>query len=678
MRERRRSHGNHAPPPSRRNIYLAIGSLLLLLVTNLYILNTTAAYDVLYAEWLPASSGTHEQRLGGHIWRKSREPAASRGVQDEHPIRHLMQLADHRFKIYDADRSLTFKGTVDKYRRKFGRYPPPGFKEWYKFARERHVHNIDDFDQIYADLRPFWANPPADIRHYAAHASDIRDHGVSVVSLRSGQVFQELWGWRSETFVRMLSSFAHWLPDMDIAMNRMDQPRVVVPWEELQEMLTIEKKSRTLEEMGMVDAFTKNMSGFWERRPPAPEPTWLSKWSPFWFPIEHVEDSANPPPDYGWFWHGGKQYMDIAAKACPPDSYARNPDSAFHLMAAEGRYKSELGGFVTIFNTSSDLCTVGPQLHDLHGMLSSAASVLATHKLVPIFGECKVNVNNDILFPANMYWKHDKRYQYNSEQDISWDDKDDMMPWRGVTSGGTAFEDKPERWQSMHRQRLVQLTNSTILAKDDTSADILALTDPVAGTYGPQPFHPAPFAANHTNIGFTEKIACLPNCDFYNNTFTLLNQTTFAQTFGSKYLVDVDGHSFSGRWRAFLQSRSLGLKATIFREWHDSRLWAWRHFVPMDNRYDDLYSLLTYFIGLNAEDNGGIMVPRHDYEAFTLARQGREWAEKVLRREDLEIYLFRLLLEYGRVIDDNRDKIGFVGDGGEEMEEFDRRVPAVE
>ena len=71
-------------------------------------------------------------------------------------------------------------------------------------------------------------------------------------------------------------------------------------------------------------------------------------------------------------------------------------------------------------------------------------------------------------------------------------------------------------------------------------------------------------------------------------------------------------------------------------------------------------------------------MPKHDYEAYRLASQGREQAKRVLRREDMEIYLFRLLLEYGRVIDDNRNAIGLVGDGGWEMEEFDRRVPAVD
>lgn len=43
-----------------------------------------------------------------------------------------------------------------------------------------------------------------------------------------------------------------------------------------------------------------------------------------------------------------------------------------------------------------------------------------------------------------------------------------------------------------------------------------------------------------------------------------------------------------------------------------------------------------------------------------IAEAGREWAAKVLRKEDMEIYMFRLLLEWGRLTDDRRDEIGFV------------------
>jgi len=47
-------------------------------------------------------------------------------------------------------------------------------------------------------------------------------------------------------------------------------------------------------------------------------------------------------------------------------------------------------------------------------------------------------------------------------------------------------------------------------------------------------------------------------------------------------------------------------------------------------------------------------------EGERIAEQGREWAGKVLRKEDMEIYFFRVLLEWGRLTDDNRENLGFV------------------
>ncbi|KAM3508946.1 hypothetical protein MY11210_006521 [Beauveria gryllotalpidicola] len=63
-----------------------------------------------------------------------------------------------------------------------------------------------------------------------------------------------------------------------------------------------------------------------------------------------------------------------------------------------------------------------------------------------------------------------------------------------------------------------------------------------------------------------------------------------------KYLPDVDGNSFSGRWRAFLKSTSMPLKATIYAEWHDDRMVLWVHFVPFDASYKDIYAVIEYFL----------------------------------------------------------------------------------
>ena len=129
-----------------------------------------------------------------------------------------------------------------------------------------------------------------------------------------------------------------------------------------------------------------------------------------------------------------------------------------------------------------------------------------------------------------------------------------------------------------------------------------------------------------------------------------------AEQLGYKFLPDLDGNSFSGRYLAFLRSSSLPVKATLWREWHDSRLIAWKHFVPMDNRFGDYYGILEYFMGYGTER------PAHDAEAEKIANDGKAWAEKVLREEDMQIYVLRLLLEYARVSDEKREVMGWVGD----------------
>ena len=535
-------------------------------------------------------------------------------LHDNHPISHLIGQADWAWRNYDSSRSKSFKQTVSKYRSKYGRHPPPKFDVWYEYARKRHVYNIDDFDQIMDDLRPFWAIDPPIIRRLAAHMWEIDADGVAGIHIRSKKIVKESNpSWRSETMVEVIKKFLEYLPDMDIAVNRFDQPRVVVPWKDMQGYLATETfRRQTLPEAD--GNFTSNMTEFLNTE------------------VEHDE---GPREDPGWYNAAGKQYMEIVKTACPPESPAN-----IGQVASEASYKYQQGGVINNFNLSSDLCTVGPAIKDMHGFLFSATSISATKRLVPVFGECKVNVNSDILFPANMYWMHDDRYDYDDKYDKDWENKDEVVLWRGVTSGGTQVEDN---WRRMHRQRLVLLLNSTNMENQEVR--ILSEQPEVIGAYeNLRLFKPSSFAKQYTDVGFTEAIACDPNCSYiYDNALSFKPEVSLPEQFKSKYLVDVDGHSFSGRWRAFLESKSLGIKATIFREWHDSRLFAWRHFVPMDNRFDDIYTLLTYFIGVGDSgpnrSPGEPYVARHDAEAKRIAQQGREWANKVLRRDDIEVSL---------------------------------------
>jgi hypothetical protein len=402
---------------------------------------------------------------------------------------------------------------------------------------------------------------------------------------------------------------------MDIAMNRLDQPRVVVPWDDMQAALSKEHETRQTPPEA-INEFSSSLPDLLD------------------LTIEKPEDDHSERENAEWYSVAGKQYMDTVKTACPPESHANMAGDAVDY---ESTWKERTGGVVANFNGSSDLCTVGPEIQDKHGMLYSSSSMLATKRIVPVFGECKINVNNDILFPANMYWAHDERYDFDQGHLRNWGDKKEGIIWRGVTSGGVQLKDN---WQRMHRQRFVQLLNATFME----NKEVRVLTEPLDAQGQFENFRqykPAPLLSNISDVGFTEPMSCIPDsCDFYNDVFTWAKKTSMREQFDYKYLIDVDGHSFSGRWRAFLESKSLGIKATIFREWHDSRLFAWRHFAPLDNRYDDMFTLLTYFIGTGdkeARSNTEAYVERHDLEAKRLALQGSEWAKKVLRREDIEV-----------------------------------------
>ena len=111
-----------------------------------------------------------------------------------------------------------------------------------------------------------------------------------------------------------------------------------------------------------------------------------------------------------------------------------------------------------------------------------------------------------------------------------------------------------------------------------------------------------------------------------------------------RFVMDLDGNSYSGRFYSHLRSRSVSLKMTIFREWHDDRLFPWVHFVPVSLSMNELPETMRF---LATTDRGKEI-------AKEIATQGREWWGKLLRPEDFQVYFYRLLLELARVLDEGR------------------------
>lgn len=120
-----------------------------------------------------------------------------------------------------------------------------------------------------------------------------------------------------------------------------------------------------------------------------------------------------------------------------------------------------------------------------------------------------------------------------------------------------------------------------------------------------------------------------------------------AAPFHSTLAFDLDGNGISGRFYKLLASRSAVLKQTVLREWHDERLVPWVHYIPVSMSMEELPEIVAFL----TETPLGRERARH------IGEQGRRWMREGMRVEDRAVYVLRLLLEVGRVVDGERGKL---------------------
>jgi hypothetical protein len=124
----------------------------------------------------------------------------------------------------------------------------------------------------------------------------------------------------------------------------------------------------------------------------------------------------------------------------------------------------------------------------------------------------------------------------------------------------------------------------------------------------------------------------------------------------------MDGNTFSGRFAAFVGSNSAVVKMGIVREallgdW----IRPWVHYIPISLHGVEWAEVVRYLVGGSKHAANGEGGDEGNEAARKIAQDGADWAARSLRRADLETWMFRLLLEYGRLIDDSRNEIGYAG-----------------
>ncbi|KAL7425261.1 hypothetical protein Q5752_000949 [Cryptotrichosporon argae] len=332
------------------------------------------------------------------------------------------------------------------------------------------------------------------------------------------------------------------------------------------------------------------------------------------------------------------------AAACPPGSKARHYDR-YAVSRPEGIAGKTFIGPDHL--ALMDVCA-HPELIAEHGVLSGKTPRVGP--LVPLFSLSKTTLHADVLGAPTEHWVADLPL-------VDWDARThDALLWRGSNTG--AYFSAATTWRASHRARLVRLAaashgNETILPaprlmRGQTIKD-MAFVIPRAQAN-----------AHAMDIKFTNKpLQCDEEdgtCRDLENEFVFAPYMTQDESSTYKYVIDIDGNAWSARFQRLLMSGSLVFKSTIMPEWWTDRIQPWVHYIPIQVDYSDLYDAVTFFRG-DFTGRGGEPALARD-----IAAAGRAWARAHWRKADMTAYVFRLYLEWARLLADHRPSMDFVYD----------------
>jgi hypothetical protein len=294
-------------------------------------------------------------------------------------------------------------------------------------------------------------------------------------------------------------------------------------------------------------------------------------------------------------------------------------------------------GFASCIDNSEavDLCS-HPEYRYMHGFWRSPTSFSTTLSKVPVLSPAVLSIMDDIPFPAAAYLN--PAYTYDESEDMPWGKKIAGLYWAGKTTGSFQ-ESANQAWKQDHRQRFVGFANDL---EPRTHAYLWRPSG--SNTWQKRSSSvlvPPLYTVHSTDV---VQYADHKTNDAIRGYFQIHDEEPREEAFKYTLAFDLDGNGHSGRFYRLLKSRSLPLKQTVFREWHDERLQPWLHYVPISLGMEDLPEAVRYL----TDDEDGRQI------AAVMAERGRQWSLRVLRPVDQAVYIYRLMLELARLQDPGR------------------------
>lgn len=633
--------------------------------------------------FLPSPSASHRAKVAHHLTPYMPQSVLAfikpvTGPSSPHPILPLLTNARTSWSKKLTSQSSTFDRATKAYKARYGMTPPPGFDKWFAFATQGRNHSlVDEYDQLMQDLKPYRSLSPQEIRRRTAELAQVP--GISIVSIRNGvaQVHSKSGKWAPAlAFQQMIGAFVRDLPDMDIAVNERPEGRVL---------------PRMQKRVSMADYGLEGMSE----------------------PAINMSDPMITPHLKGFTpeWKHDGSIWESYRRSCPPDSAARRLIETVRsaetngALVVQGRSNSKSETtrrkqspqawpttremtFSSDLDASFDVCDA-PSLHTLHSAFFSDQRSI--DYLYPVFSPSKPPGYADILIPSHHYWSPSSEFTYEWEMqrgrtktpsDLNWDIKKSTAYWRGKVTRGA--DTPPGHGASFQKQRLVKMTNQAsmevprvLVAFDENTAGLNSISSP---------------AGIVNKVTSDIAMACDPSlgeCSYLRSLgYRVEPPAPLSDAWKHKFVLDIDEIGFSPRFLALMESKSAVIKSSIQREFWRGWIQPWKHFIPLSSSYSELYNLQTFFTGFPSELAGirgnrtvpttslskpspiPALPPNEDGSDFhadkvlqEIAEAGSKWKKEHLRKQDMECYVYRLMVEWANLVAPRS-----TGSAGEEIE----------
>ncbi|KAF9267963.1 hypothetical protein L218DRAFT_995514 [Marasmius fiardii PR-910] len=549
-----------------------------------------------------------------------------------HPILELVERAEREWEMKMGRASTSLSDAVKEYKRRYKREPPRGFDNWWNYVKEHNVQLPDEYDQIYLDLQPFWGISPSDLLLLQQELEEKKDSytigktastNVTIVrtSFREGDYDRLIQA--TPAIVDLLKEVEEHLPPFRATFSPHDGPN---------RLSDFEVRNAALE------AANRGIHISRDDLPGSSSLGWLSACSPTSrarsLPVTFTEKRT------------GRLNLDSPAPPSPESPvFPYHSSSTFQFPRSPSDATATSKTFIFDHLKTMDPCS-NPALFWTHGQfLAHQQGPPPQQYLVPEFAPCATTIHHNIRIPVPYLWVDDLPESDNPDWKLR---RDERLLWRGSNTG--IVHGKTFRWRSSHRDWMVTFASGV-----NETVDVIFSEEDDGPVGKPKSMERASLNPL-LDIQFAGKLSCgdEETCQTMNDMYPVAKKMLHKEAGNYKYVLDVDGNAWSGRFKRLMTSNALVFKATIYPEWYHSRVQPWLHYVPVQVDMSDLYDAFVFFRG---DSNGK---GSHDELARKIARQGREWSRTFWRREDMVAYFFRLMLEYARVMSPNREEVNYM------------------